>query len=80
MFKFFSNTKWAIWAWPGSILILSSIWFQVKIDVRIIGEEYKHKQYTGKDYCAEKGIKMYYNSRDHRFSSTGLRKQVKSAK
>jgi len=35
MFKFFTNTKWAIWAWPGSILILSSIWFQVKIDVRI---------------------------------------------
>jgi ABC-type long-chain fatty acid transport system, fused permease and ATPase components len=35
MFKFFTNTKWSIWAWPGSIIILSSIWFQVKIDVRI---------------------------------------------
>ena len=35
MFKFFTNNKWSIWAWPGSILILSSIWFQVKIDVRI---------------------------------------------
>ena len=59
---------------------LEDILRSFKIDVRIIGEEYKHKQYTGKDYCAEKGIKMYYNSRDHRFSSTGLRKQVKSAK
>ena len=27
----------------------------------------------------EKGIDMYYNSRDHRFSSSGLRKQVKIA-
>jgi len=31
------------------------------------------------DYCKEKGIEIYYNSRDHRFSSTGLRKQVKKA-
>ena len=35
MFKFFTNSKWFAWAWPGSIIILSSIWFQVKIDVRI---------------------------------------------
>jgi glycerol-3-phosphate cytidylyltransferase len=47
------------------------------IDVRIIGDEYKEKNFTGKDYCKEKGIEIYYNSRDHRFSSTGLRKQVK---
>ena len=44
---------------------------------RIIGDEYKEKQYTGKDYCKEKGIEIYYNSRDHRFSSTVLREQVK---
>ena len=29
------------------------------------------------DYCEEKGIELYYNARDHRFSSSGLRKQVK---
>jgi glycerol-3-phosphate cytidylyltransferase len=50
-----------------------------KIDVRIIGDEYKEKNYTGRDYCEEKGIELYYNSRDHRFSSSGLRKQVKIA-
>ena len=50
-----------------------------KIDVRIIGDEYLDKQYTGKDYCEAKGIATYYNSRDHRFSSSGLRKQVKKA-
>jgi glycerol-3-phosphate cytidylyltransferase len=50
-----------------------------KIDVHIIGDEYKEKNYTGRDYCEEKGIELYYNSRDHRFSSSGLRKQVKIA-
>ena len=58
---------------------LEDILRSFKIDVRIIGEEYKEKQYTGKDYCEEKDIEIYYNSRDHRFSSTGLRKQVKSS-
>lgn len=48
-----------------------------KIDIRIIGEEYRVKQFTGKEYCIEKGIEIYYNSRDHRFSSSGLRLQVK---
>ena len=57
---------------------LEDILRSFKIDVRIIGEEYKEKQYTGKDYCKEKGIEIYYNSRDHRFSTSGLRKHVKS--
>lgn len=47
-----------------------------KIDLRIIGEEYKNKAFTGKDYCKEKGIKIFYNKRDHRFSSTALRKHI----
>tara|TARA_X000000950_G_C13565113_1_gene517179 strand:+ start:185 stop:613 length:429 start_codon:yes stop_codon:yes gene_type:complete len=46
-----------------------------KIDLRIIGEEYKEKEFTGKDYCEEKGIRLYYNSRDHHFSSSDLRKR-----
>ena len=50
-----------------------------EIDVRIVGDEYIEKQYTGRTYCEEKGIEVYYNSRDHRFSSSGLRKQVKLA-
>lgn len=47
-----------------------------KIDVRIVGDEYKDRDYTGRKYCEEKGIELYYNSRDHRFSSSGLRKEV----
>lgn len=52
--------------------ILSSF----KIDLRIIGEEYQDKGFTGKEYCKKKGIEIYYNKREHRFSSSSLRKQV----
>ena len=47
-----------------------------KIDLRIIGEEYKNKVFTGKNYCVKKGIEIYYNKREHRFSSSSLRKEV----
>jgi len=47
-----------------------------KIDIRIIGEEYKEKDFTGKEYCKKKGIEIYYNKREHRFSSASLKKQV----
>ena len=35
MFKFFTNPKWYLWAYLGSIVILISIWLQVQIDVKI---------------------------------------------
>ena len=35
MFKFFTEKKWQLWAWLGSFIILSSLWVQVKIDVKI---------------------------------------------
>jgi glycerol-3-phosphate cytidylyltransferase len=47
-----------------------------KIDVRIVGEEYKDKVFTGRTYCKENGIELYFNKRNHRFSSSGLRKEV----
>jgi len=50
-----------------------------KIDIRIIGEEYKEKDFTGKEYCKKKGIEIYYNKREHRFSSSALRKQVSNS-
>ncbi|TDP00255.1 glycerol-3-phosphate cytidylyltransferase [Flavobacterium sp. 245] len=46
------------------------------IDVRILGEEYKDKNFTGREYCEKMGIKLLYNKRNHRFSSSGLRKEV----
>ena len=35
MFRFFTTRKWLLWAWLGSAIILSSLWIQVKIDVKI---------------------------------------------
>ena len=35
MFKFFNSKKWFLWAWIGSFIILSSLWVQVVIDVKI---------------------------------------------
>lgn len=55
---------------------LEDILRSFKIDVRIVGEEYKDRDFTGRKYCEEKGIELYFNSRDHRFSSSGLRKIV----
>lgn len=46
------------------------------IDVRILGDEYKELDFTGKDICKKRGIQLYFNKRDHRFSSSDLRKRV----
>lgn len=46
-------------------------------DVRIIGEDYKDIDFTGKDICDERGIRIYYNSRQHHLSSSELRKRIK---
>jgi glycerol-3-phosphate cytidylyltransferase len=45
--------------------------------VRIVGEEYKEKNFTGRAFCEENGIELYFNKRNHRFSSSGLRKEIK---
>lgn len=49
------------------------------IDVRIIGDDYLDRDFTGKKYCEEKGIEIFYNKRDHRFSSSDLRKRIYEA-
>jgi len=46
------------------------------IDIRILGEEYREYDFTGKDICRARGIELYFNKRDHRFSTTDLRKRV----
>lgn len=46
------------------------------IDVRVLGEEYKDKDFTGREICKRRGIRIHFNKRDHRFSSSGLRKRV----
>jgi glycerol-3-phosphate cytidylyltransferase len=55
---------------------LEDILRSFKIDVRIIGDEYASKQFTGRKYCEQKGVTLFYNKREHRFSSSSLRKEV----
>ena len=47
------------------------------IHVRILGEEYRNKDFTGRDICKARDIELHFNKRDHRFSSSGLRQRVK---
>mgnify|MGYP001363016252 FL=1 len=46
------------------------------LQVRILGVEYRDKDFTGRDICKRRGIDLYFNTRDHRFSTTELRKRV----
>ena len=55
---------------------LEDILTSYHIDVRILGEEYRNKDFTGKDICRSRGIDLYFNKRDHRFSSSELRQRV----
>lgn len=55
---------------------LEDILTMFSIDVRILGEEYRNKDFTGKDICRSRGISLYFNKRDHRFSSNDLRNRV----
>ena len=47
-----------------------------QIHVKIMGEEYMDKEFTGKDLCRQRDIEFYFNKRDHRFSTSDLRKRV----
>lgn len=58
---------------------LEDIFLTLPIDVRILGVEYEHKDFTGKDICAARGIQLIFNKRDHSFSSSNLRKRVAEA-
>ena len=49
------------------------------INVRILGEEYREQDFTGKDICRKRGIELHFNKREHRFSTTDLRKRVTDA-
>ena len=55
---------------------LEDIFSMFHIDVRVLGVEYKDKDFTGKDICNKRGVRIHFNKRDHRFSSTGLRQII----
>jgi len=49
------------------------------VDVRILGVEYKDKDFTGRQICNDRRIELIFNGRDHSFSSSSLRKRVAEA-
>jgi len=59
---------------------LQDILLTYNINVRFVGEEYKQNDFTGKQLCLDKGIEIHYNSRQHSFSTSGLRKRISEAK
>jgi glycerol-3-phosphate cytidylyltransferase len=58
---------------------LVDILLSYPINVRILGIEYKDKDFTGKTECTAKGIELYFNNRQHSFSTTELRNRVVNA-
>ena len=55
---------------------LEDILAMYPINLRILGEEYRDKDFTGRDICKKRGIELYFNRREHRFSTSDLRKRV----
>ena len=43
------------------------------IDIRILGSDYKDKDYTGKDL----NIKVHFHDRNHNYSTTKLKQKIK---
>jgi glycerol-3-phosphate cytidylyltransferase len=55
----------------GSEGELLDVLLSYKINIRFVGEEYRAKDFTGKEL-----IPIHYNSRKHSFSTTELRQRV----
>tara|TARA_B110000977_G_C10985875_1_gene457917 strand:- start:279 stop:710 length:432 start_codon:yes stop_codon:yes gene_type:complete len=55
---------------------LEDILSMFQIDIKIMGAEYRDLDFTGKDICKKRGIELYFNKRDHKFSSSELRHRV----
>jgi glycerol-3-phosphate cytidylyltransferase len=58
---------------------LVDILLSYPITIRILGNEYEEKNFTGRTECINKGIKFHFNKRDHSFSTTELRQRVVDA-
>lgn len=55
---------------------LCDLLLTLPINIRILGVEYSESDFTGKSICQQRGIELFFNKRDHSFSSTSLRKRV----
>lgn len=46
------------------------------IHVRFLSEEYMDRDFTGKQYCIDHDIELFYHLRKHKYSSTEIRNRV----
>jgi len=44
-----------------------------KIHIRFLSDEYLNRDFTGKQWCMNNGIELYYHKRQHNYSSSELR-------
>ena len=58
---------------------LVNILLSYPIDVRILGQEYEDKNFTGRYECTARGIEFHFNKREHNFSTSELRQRVIAA-
>jgi len=58
---------------------LEDLLLMLPIDVRILGVEYEGKEFTGREICHRRNIELFFNGRDHSFSSSSLRRRVAEA-
>jgi glycerol-3-phosphate cytidylyltransferase len=58
---------------------LEDILLTLPVDARILGAEYMEKDFTGRAICERRGIHLVFNSRDHSFSSSSLKKRIVDA-
>jgi len=50
-----------------------------KIHIRFLGDEYREKDFTGKKWCIDNHVELYYHQREHPWSSSTLRKRAYEA-
>ena len=55
---------------------LEDLFLTLPLDIRILGTEYRDKEFTAKQICLDRNIELFYNVRDHSFSSTSLRQRI----
>jgi glycerol-3-phosphate cytidylyltransferase len=46
------------------------------LNIRIVGEEYRNTTLTGREICNNRDIEIFYNKREHSFSTTELRERI----
>lgn len=56
---------------------LEELLLVLPINVRFVGADYRDRDFTGKQICEQRGVEIYYNARDHKYSSSSLRKRIK---